>query len=75
MKLEDVDFEIQYSRHKFKISELSHEDIDQIKKINQAILMENIFGCEVKSMICAFQLYVESIVATNEWAEQGNPPH
>lgn len=75
MRLEDVDFELEYDTHKFKLSEFTDNDIDQIKKITEAIMLEKIFDCDVKATICAFQLFIESIIATDDWISKGNHHH
>lgn len=75
MKLEDIDFEMSFENHKFKISELSDQDINQIEAIGEAILLEKILTCKVKAIICAFQLYIESLVETDDWLSKGNRHH
>jgi hypothetical protein len=74
-KLEDIDFTFQFENHKFKLSELSQEDIDQVETIVEAILHSKVLECRTKATICAFQLYIESLVETDEWISSGNKHH
>lgn len=73
--LEDVDFTMQFENHKFKLSELTEQDIDQVNTIREAILHAEVMTCTTKATIAAFQLYIESLVETDDWIASGNKHH
>lgn len=75
MKLEDVDFELQNEFASITLSQLTQEDIDQINKVADAIQMENIFRDRTLAIIAGFNLYLQSIAATNDWIAEGGRPH
>lgn len=75
MKLEDVDFVLQNEFATITISQLSEEDINQINKIADAIQLEKIFTDRTLAIIAGFNLYLESIAATNDWFAEGGRPH
>lgn len=75
MKLEDVDFELQNEFATITLSQLTQEDIVQINKVADAIQMENIFRDRILAIIAGFNLYLQSIAATNDWIAEGGRPH
>ena len=75
MKLEDVDFELQNEFASITLSQLTQEDIDQINKVADAIQMENIFRDRTLAIIAGFNLYLQSIAATNDWIAEGGRHH
>ena len=75
MKLEDVDFELQNEFASITLSQLTQEDIDQINKVADAIQMENIFRDRTIAIIAGFNLYLQSIAATNDWIAEGGRHH
>ncbi len=75
MKKDDVDFEIHLGDRKLKLSELDEDQIDSIRVIAESIQEAGIFDCEIKSILCGFQVYLESIVETDQWIEKGNKHH
>lgn len=75
MKLEDIDFALEHPYGTIKLSELTIEDVEQIAKIADAIIMEGLLDHDIKAVLAAFQLYIESIIQTNEWISDGNKHH
>lgn len=75
MKKEDVDFEMHLGERKMRLSELDPHQIQSIKEIRDRIIGAGIFDCEVKALLCGFQVYLESIVETDRWLEDGNKHH
>lgn len=75
MKLDDIDFEVTMGNHKFRISQMTEVDIDQIKTIAEAILTSEILECDIKAILCAFQLYIESLVETEDYRLGGGEGH
>ena len=75
MKLEDVDFELQNEFASITLSQLTQEDIDQINKVADAIQMQNIFRDRTIAIIAGFNLYLQSIAATNDWIAEGGRHH
>lgn len=75
MKLEDVDFELQNEFASITLSQLTQEDIDQINKVADAIQLEKIFTDRTLAIIAGFNLYLQSIAATNDWIAEGGRPH
>ncbi len=75
MKLEDVDFQFQHEFATITLSEFSNQDIDQIEKIAEAIQMEKIFENKTIAIIAAFNLYLQSLAATNDHISKGGFHH
>ena len=75
MHIEDVDYEFKTGIFTIKLSELTKDDIEQISKISEAILMQKIFDCPTKALIAGFQLFIEAYAETNNWNEEGNLHH
>lgn len=75
MKLDDIDFEVTMGKHRFRISQMTIADIDQIRTIAEAILQSEILECEIKALLCAFQLYIESLVETEDYRQAGGEAH
>lgn len=75
MKLEDVDFDLQNEFVTITLSQLTQTEIDQINKIADAIQLEKIFTDRTLAIIAGFNLYLQSMAATNDWFAQGGRPH
>ena len=60
MDLVDLDFILEHEHGSIRLSELTPEDMIQIRKIVEAINKEKIFDDELKSVLAAFQLFAES---------------
>ena len=75
MKLEDLDFALQHEHGTIRLSELTDDDMVQIKKVTAAIVEAKIFKDHYKAILAAFHLYVESVIETNQWSAEGNPHH
>lgn len=75
MKKEDVDFEMILGERKIRLSELDQDQINSIQSIASRIINHGIFDCPVKALLCGFQVYLESIVETDQWLEDGNKHH
>ena len=72
MKKDDVDFEIVLGDRKLRLSELEPDQISSIESIANRILGAGVFDCPTKALLCGFQVYLESIVETDQWLEDGN---
>lgn len=73
--LDDVDFTFSFDGHSYKISDFTTQDTEQIQTIADAIIHSGVLDCKIKAIICAFQLYIESLVETTEWASSGKSHH
>lgn len=75
MKLEDVDVALEHTTGTIRLSELTQEDLNEIKALAKHIMKEKLFDDEYQAIIAAFHVYAESFVETNLFIETGRDLH
>lgn len=75
MKLEDVDVALEHSTGSIRLSELTHEDMREIRALSEYIINEKIFEDDYQAIIAAFHVFLESFVESNLQVESGKALH
>ncbi|MFM1782197.1 MAG: hypothetical protein RLZZ181_1002 [Pseudomonadota bacterium] len=75
MTLDDVDVALEHSSGCIRLSELSDEDLKEIKGLAAHIIKEGIFPDPYQSIIAAFHLFLDSYIETNEYLQSGRDHH
>lgn len=75
MNLDDVDVVLEHSSGTIRLSELTDDDLKEIKGLAAYIIESGLFADPYQCIIAAFHLYADSFIETNLWAESGKSHH
>ena len=75
MKLEDVDVALEHDTGTIRLSQLSKEDLEQIRALADYIIDSDLFEDRYQAIIAAFHVFADSFVETNLYLESGRMHH
>lgn len=75
MKLEDCDVALEHQTGTLKLSELTIQDLAEIRGIAEHIIQAKLFQDEYQAIVAAFHIFADSWIDSNEWSNEGRSHH